>query len=716
MAVRAQRVAGSRRGPALALALALALFASPVRAEDAVHRADDIVVQEETLRPAEIFQDTAVETEILTDEEIQELPAQNAAQVVDKLPGIRITPRVQGEEAAVSIEGMPPEYTKILVDGQRYVGELGAVNDLRDVPVENAERVEILRGTQALRHGSDASGGVINLIRREPPREGFRFEADGGVGSDGNYQGAGTAAWGNEKLGASVSFDHDQIDGFDPPEDEDGVLVGGNEDSRRVSRDANGAFVFRPIEPLTLRSRLGWRREDETLFHDDEPGSSQRDEKRWLAGQELEWQATPSTRVESAVTWFEWDQESEVGREFRLTEDEWKLDFAVEQFVETGALTHAITLGVDARWQGLDLEEGGLPDVEGATLLPSQRSESFQETGIFLIGETELSEWFSVELGGRAQMHSEFGTRVIPQAALLVRPVRSLKLRLSYGHGYRTPSLRDLYEPPVAQLGGAYFLAGDEDLTPESSRSYRAAFEFTPWSWLSLSGVGFWNDLEGHIRSVNDGSFVYGTTTSVVQEPVVVRPGLELICEVTGGFFPECAALGATVSQVITGELSKNLYRKTNLDAVRTRGVEGRIELRPWRHLELSLGYTYMATRVVDSNLVDLDELPNEPHHVVDARLRLEAPVTETALVVRARWRGRALVERSGTGLLGFTQPEYSDPSLIVDARLSQPISERMELYVDGWNLTDERVVDSIAVRGRSFLVGMRVRYGGARK
>jgi outer membrane receptor for ferrienterochelin and colicins len=708
-------VAGNRRGRALALAVAL--LAPAARAEDPVHRADDIVVQEETLRPAEIFQDTAVETEILTEEEVQELPAQNAAQVVDKLPGIRITPRVQGEEAAVSIEGMPPEYTKILVDGQRYSGELGAVNDLRDVPVENAERVEILRGTQALRHGSDAGGGVINLIRREPPREGYTFDLEGGAGTDANYQGSGTAAWGSEKVGASVSFDHDQIDGFDPPEDEDGVLVGGNEDSRRLSRDANGQLVLRPLEPLTLRSRVGWRREDETLHFDDPRlTGSQRDEERWLAGQELEWQVGPSTRVETGVTWFEWDQESEIGREFRLTEDEWKLDFAVEQFVETGALTHAITLGVDARWQGLDLEEGGLPDVEGATLLPSQRSESFQETGIFLIGETELSEWFSVELGGRAQLHSEFGTRVIPQAALLVRPVRNLKLRLSYGHGYRTPSLRDLYEPPVPQLGGAYFLAGDENLTPESSTSYRAGFEFTPWSWLSLSAVGFWNDLEDHIRSVNDGSFVFGTETSVVQEPAIVRPGLALICEVTGNFFPECAALGAIVSRVQVGERSASLYRKTNLDAVRTRGVEGRIELRPWRYFELNLGYTYMATRVVDSNLVDLDQLPNEPHHVVDARLRLEAPVTETALVVRARWRGRALVERSGTGLLGFTQPEYSEPSLIVDARLAQPLGDDVEVYLDGYNLTDEEVVDSIAVRGRGFLVGVRVRYGGGKQ
>ena len=50
--------------------------------EETVHRAEDIVVSEETLEPAEIFEDAPVEKEILTVEEIRELPARNAAEVI----------------------------------------------------------------------------------------------------------------------------------------------------------------------------------------------------------------------------------------------------------------------------------------------------------------------------------------------------------------------------------------------------------------------------------------------------------------------------------------------------------------------------------------------------------------------------------------------------------------------------------------------------------
>ncbi len=136
-----------------------------------VQRAEEIVVADETLRPAELFQDTAVETEILTADDIDALPASNAAEAIQGLPGIRIQARVQGEAAAVSIEGMPPGYSMILVNGLRYSGEFGGVDDLRDIPLGNVERIEIKRGAHGLRYGPEAGGGVIDIITKDPAEE-----------------------------------------------------------------------------------------------------------------------------------------------------------------------------------------------------------------------------------------------------------------------------------------------------------------------------------------------------------------------------------------------------------------------------------------------------------------------------------------------------------------------------------------------------------------
>jgi outer membrane receptor for ferrienterochelin and colicin len=152
------------------------------------------------------------------------------------------------------------------------------------------------------------------------------------------------------------------------------------------------------------------------------------------------------------------------------------------------------------------------------------------------------------------------------------------------------------------------------------------------------------------------------------------------------------------------------LYRKENLSRVHTEGAELRGRWRPHRLADLELAYTYLHTSVSDPDTT-LSELPNEPEHVVDAIASFEVPVWRTRLTAQARWRGEALTETSGTGLPGFGSFEESDPSLIVDLRVAQPIGRGFEAYVDVFNVGDERVVDSYVVRGRSFLVGLRARW-----
>jgi len=690
----------------------LALASLPVRGEEDPVRADDIVVEEKTLRPAEVFQDTPVETEILTEDDVRSLPARNAAQAVEKLPGIRTQQRLQGEESAVSIEGMPPEYTLILVDGHRYTGEIGAVSDLRDVPLENVERIEILRGSQGLRYGTEGAGGVINIVTKDPPDDGVRANADGGGGSDGAWQASATAAYGVPVAGGSVSFDHDQIDGFGTPEDLDAVVVGGGPDSRRLSRDANGTLRLDPTEGLTLRSRAGWRREDQDLELED-GGMAEREDVRWRAVQEMEWLATDTTRVLGDAGFYRNTTESEVGRSFTLEEDEWKLRLAGEQFLETWGAFHTVTLGADLRRQTLRLDEEPLAPGFDDPLLAGDRSpdESFDLAGLYLIAETELARSVSLEWGARVQLHSEFDTQVLPQVALLLRPLEALRIRLSWGRNSRTPSLRDLFQPPTPQLGGAYFLEGNPELTTETSTSYRAGLEFSPWSWLSVSAVGFYNDIEDHIRSNIAGTVLVPAEGEFGQS--LLRPGLGLLCDATGDFFRECALLGRTPVQSgdPPGFVPSQLFRRTNLDSVRTRGLEARLELRPHRRVEVQLGYTLLDTEVVDSNLAGLEELPNSPRHTVDALLEVTAPWTETLLSARGRWRDEALVEGSGTGLLSFTTDQRSDPSFVLDARVAQPLGEHFEVYADLLNATDERQVDSLAVRGRTFFVGLRARF-----
>ncbi|MCG8590645.1 MAG: TonB-dependent receptor, partial [Proteobacteria bacterium] len=423
---------------------------------------------------ARVFEDSALEVQIVSEAELRAAPATNAADVVEHLIGIRTQGRVQGEEQVVSIEGLPPEYTRVLVNGQRYAGQIGEVDDLRDICLENLERVEVKRGTQGIRYGSEVAGGVIDLVSKRPPKNGTRAHIQSGLGDAGAVIGSGTLAWGRERFGTALSYCHDQIDGFDS--DEGVATSGGTDGGQRKSDDAYGSTVWNPAPGLEWTTRYGYRTERDEF---DASGDSRTDNDRYLANSELGWEVGEATRTLGRFAYYRGITDSTNARSFRFDEHEWKGEAELEHYLETGALGHVLTLGAVYQRPALDLEERGFPSlidvsdprvdfqVEGVR-------EEFDVGAVFLESETELTSWATVLLGVRGQFHSQFADRVLPQAALRLKPHETLALRFEWGQHYRPPTLKDLFQPPVQNFEDAgYLLQGNPDLKPESSERYR---------------------------------------------------------------------------------------------------------------------------------------------------------------------------------------------------------------------------------------------------
>lgn len=687
------------------LLVLLGMSVSRAKASDGepVLRAEEIVVETEILRPAEIYQDTPVETEILTQEDLRLLPARDAIDALEAIPGIRITRQVQGQRGAVRIDGLPPEFTELLVNGQRYAGENGEAVDLGDLLFANLERIEILRGPQALRYTSRAAGGVINLITRDPPRDGWTISGLTGAGDQDQVSAEANLGWGTEGLGGVFTYDFNQIGGFDAPDPnsddpDDGLPSPFGEGSLFRTHDFYGTIVARPTSSLELKTRLGYRLRDEGFAIEDGPITARRENQRWLLSQDLRWTAGDATTLFSTLTGSYEEQDSSVGREFELIDDLARVEVGVEHIQALGSTMHVFTFGADLSTNGIQLEDGPLPEsIDNDALEPADLERRFYRAGVYGILESELNGWLQTEVGLRYQMHEGFSPELLPQAAVLIKawrwgPEQALKLRFSAGRAVRFPALRELFQPPSAQLGGAYFLAGNEDLSPEKAWAFRAGLEANPRRWISGSVVGFYSETSDRIRA-----FGNGDTIRVGQETI---PPNSTLCN--AGLLEFCS------EQV--SPIRSSIFAAANLDDLESFGIEARVELRPHERVELQLGYTWNRTRVTDSN-IDIDELPNSPRHVANGRLRLRAPVSETVLTVRGQWRDRALVEQSGTGLLSFATGAESDTSFELDLRLLQPleswIGQKLDVFVDVDNVTDTRVIDSLVVRGRSFFFGV---------
>ena len=163
--------------------------------------------------------------------------------------------------------------------------------------------------------------------------------------------------------------------------------------------------------------------------------------------------------------------------------------------------------------------------------------------------------------------------------------------------------------------------------------------------------------------------------------------------------------------------MPSTVYKKVNLDSVRTRGAEVRMNLRPYDpwSLELEVGYTYLDTDVNDRARPTLKQLPNEPNNVVDARLFFVIPRALTSFAFSAQWRDRAIIENSGTG-----SPRLRRRHHALRPRLPpRPAHRAAAPEVDGtsrctWTPGTSRtraIIDSYAVRGRTFFVGVRANW-----
>ena len=717
---------------ALVLLLPLALHAQDELPEvSAPPGTDEVIVTALPIKvEVQVFEDTPIQTETLTIEEIRALPARDAGSVIEYLSGVRTSQRIQGQKSAVSIEGMPVEYTEILVDGQRFSGEIGGVGDLADFSLENVERIEVLRGGQGTRYGVDAAGGVINVVTRDAPSDGYRVGAQGEGGTDRMGLSGGTAAGRLGPLGLSLSGEYYRIDGFDDPHDEDVVLAApGGDDSSERQHFLYGKWDAPAGDTLRFRGNGLWRIEHDDLVFVDE-GSSDSEHARltdtnYRANGGFDWSPREDTRFVSDLTFYAVDTDSQAGREFRLFEDEVAADFHGEHELATGPIRHVLRAGSEVDWQRLNLNEGELPlDADDEGLADRNIDETFLLPSVYLQAESELTSWLTLLAGVRGQFHSEFESKALPQVGVLVTPIESLKLRASWGLSYRTPSLRDLYQPPTAQLGGAYFLSGNDDLEPESAMSVRGGFEWRATEWFTVAATGFYNDIDDNIRSTLKEELVIGREDRLTPP---IDPDDEegiAICETQQLFFPgqpelwtpECEAYFAREPITRTVLITAPLFAKENLDSVRTWGAETQLRVNYSDWLRLWLDYTWLNTKVVDSN-IDIDELPNEPEHAVGARAQVISPWYGTSFSTGFRWRGPVIPEGSGTGLLSFADPDgHTDPSYQLDFRVAQPLfDDRIRLHFDTINVTDQRREDSYAIRGRQFIVGISGEFGSAR-
>jgi vitamin B12 transporter len=229
----------------MAGAVALALGSLVAQAADNNSLGEVVITATRTATPVDAL---AVPVIVITRAEIERSLAGDVASLLAGKPGLEIARTGgPGQPTAIFLRGTDSDHTTVLVDGVRInPGTIGGAA-LQNIQPESIERIEIIKGARASLYGTDAIGGVINIITRAGAAQGASLYA--AAGRYGTQLLAGDAGGRlGERLAAGGSYVYQRSDGFPPRQD-------ATDPGDYNNHSANAQLRYEADDSLTLHAQ-----------------------------------------------------------------------------------------------------------------------------------------------------------------------------------------------------------------------------------------------------------------------------------------------------------------------------------------------------------------------------------------------------------------------------------------------------------------------------
>ena len=229
-------------------------------------------------RTPKLLKDAPIVTRVITADDIRKADATNIGDLLQaELPGIEFSYSMD-QQTSLDMQGFGGNAILFLVDGERLAGETLDNIDYSRLNLDNVERIEIVKGAASSLYGSNAVGGVINIISKET-EEPWTLNLNGRYGSHNDQRYGGTVAFRAGDFRNSLNVQHTSTD----PIDVGSVGKDGEEnDFSRVYGNRTWNFkerlVYTPTDKLRLTGRLGY------FFRERDKSTSSKDRYRDFSG------------------------------------------------------------------------------------------------------------------------------------------------------------------------------------------------------------------------------------------------------------------------------------------------------------------------------------------------------------------------------------------------------------------------------------------------
>ncbi|WP_262071452.1 TonB-dependent receptor [Stenotrophomonas sp. Marseille-Q5258] len=629
------------------------------------------------------IKDAPASITVISREEIERKPVSSIGQLLSTVPGVTGGYALSGAQSKIRLRGLPEQYTLILIDGRRqgnssgvnYRDDLGP-QDLNWLSPDMIERIEVVRGPMSSLYGSDAMGGVINIITR-------KIAPEWGGSVTYNYSAPDSSTRGDTVQAGAL---------FSGPLTESlGLRVGANVTDRASDR-VRGQTPGNKAE--NANALLNWAINDDHTVGVEASRGVQRNKGAGTLGAwglsklvHTGYAATHDGRYgdastsKSTLTWNDYkDKGSQVGNHSRETVFDTAFstgfEWGVEHRLNVGgqwkreALTNSDTIGtVPVTWSG------------SGRISPTNEADAW---ALFAEDHIALHERFTLTVGLRWDNTENYDDNLSPRIYGVWHPSDAWTIRGGVSQGFRAPNLKQGSAGAATQSGGngcrsltvegwtsrsvsadgttGCYMAGNPNLEPETSTNYELGAGFDRDGW-SASATYFLTDFDDKIEQV----------------PLRDIPGYS--SSFVNGFW-------WTVAQ--------------NIQKARTRGVEASVTV----PLHERLRWTTNATRMLESknrttgaNLLVVPKLT--------ANTSLDWQVTDA-------WSLNLSAQHIGKQLVSSTSPTFAKAYTTWDLVTGYDVNESLTLRAGVLNLGDVSTVDegnNYDGGARTFFVGATARF-----
>jgi len=598
---------------------------------------------------------------VLNLQDIQQSQAVITSDLLAQTPGISVarTGGV-GQPTSVFIRGAESDQTVVVIDGvvMNDPSQPGGGYDFQNLLIGDTYRIEILRGAQSTLYGSQAIGGVINIVTVEPTQAlGGSASLEGGS----HDTGYGTASLGgkSDSLAWRLAGNYYGTSGI-PAFDE---YLGGRRDCASQIGAGSGRlrYSFTPNLELDLRGYYVQARTDFAGY--DTPTGT--------FGDDNEFGKTKQAIGYAGLTWHSSDRSLTQRLAGQYTDSETR-EYDPDAPANLGSPSTETFYGIGrntrAEYQGTWLfsPKGQLvygAQYEHSTINTGTPAYDYTPTpplekgvtinSAYVQGQYEVASGLTLTAGGRYDHHDAYGGHGTGQvAAAWVLGDHQTVVRASFGQGFKAPSLYQLYS--------SY---GNPALRPETANSWDAGIERHAFS-----------------------------DALVVSATYFKRTSSDLI-----NFF-DCFTPSPLCATHPFGYYA-------NIDRSEARGVELAATLKATNQLSFTANYTYVDVKDTSPGAATYgNQLPRRPQNLGNATATYVWPFRLTAALA-LRYSGPTYDDAANTIPLGGY--------VLLDFRASLPIGEHAELYGRVENLTDRHYETAYqyGTLGRSAYIGGRIAF-----